>query len=88
MQCHRIKIATKFHLIMSLQSQAKQILDNFDSATSLEIIEVLEQIKSNLCHDLTRQYLGKKINAIKEISAEAQKKKSCLALKPYLDWVL
>ena len=74
--------------ILSLQDQVKQILNDFDHISSDKIIEVLTQIQPNLKSDITRAYLQGKIQAILGINDDAEKKKLCKNLKPYLDWYI
>ncbi len=74
--------------IMSLQDEVKQILNNFDNVSSDKIIEILTQIQPHLKSDITRTYLQGKIQAILGINDNAEKKKLCKNLKPYLDWYL
>ena len=71
---------------MSLQDEVKQILNDFDHVSSDKIIEILTQIQPNLKSDITRAYLQGKIQAILGINDDAEKKKLCKNLKPYLDW--
>ena len=73
---------------MSLQDQVKQILNDFDHASSDKIIEILTQIQPHLKSDITRTYLQGKIQAILGINGIAEKKKLCKNLKPYLDWYI
>ena len=74
--------------IMSLQDQVKQILNDFDNASSDKILEILIQIQPTLKSDITQTYLQGKIQAILGISDSAEKKKLCKNLKPYLDWYI
>ena len=73
---------------MSLHDQVKQILSNFDNASSDKILEVLTQIQPHLKSDITQNYLQGKIQAILGINDNAEKKKLCKNLKPYLDWYI
>ena len=74
--------------IMSLQDQVKQILNNFDNVSSDKILEILTQIQPTLKSDITQTYLQGKIQAILGINDNAEKKKLCKNLKPYLDWYI
>ena len=73
---------------MSLNEQVSKILENFDSASSGEIIDVLKQIQPQFKSDLTSEYLDGKIQKIVDVEDESEKKKQCKALTPYLDWYL
>ena len=74
--------------IMSLQDEIKQILNDFDNASSDKILEILTQIQPHLTSDLTRTYLQGKIQGILGINDSAERKNLCKNLKPYLDWYL
>jgi len=73
---------------MSLEDQIKQTLDDFENTTSDEILEILNQIKPRFKNELISEYLQGKIQKISEVNDEAEKKKLCNALTPYLDWYL
>ena len=73
---------------MSIAEQTKQILNDFENSPSEKIIQTLGEIKNNFKSDLTRDYLQGKIDAIQNASDEAEKKKLCKNLMPYLDWYL
>jgi len=73
---------------MSLEDQIKKILDNFESATSKTIIDVLNQIKPHFKSTLILEYLQGKIQKIQDSDDEQEKKKQCKALLPYFDWYL
>ncbi|WP_428324299.1 hypothetical protein [Nitrosopumilus sp.] len=73
---------------MSLNEQVSKILENFDNASSNEIIDVLKQIQPQFQSNLTSEYLAGKIQKIVDIGDESEKKKQCKALTPYLDWYL
>ena len=73
---------------MSLEEKIKQITTDVDSATSEQIIEIIEQIQPQFRSNLTSEYLQGKIQKIKNISDDAEKKKQSLALLPYFDWYL
>ena len=70
---------------MSLEKQARQILDDFEQASPDAILDVLDEVKMHLKNDLTKDYLQGKIDAIKESPSE-KKKALCKNLIPYLDW--
>ena len=74
--------------IMSLQDEVRQILNDFDSVSSDKILEILTQIQQLLKSNITQNYLQGKIQAILGINDDAEKKKLCKNLKPYLDWYL
>ncbi len=73
---------------MSLEDQIKQTLDNFENTTSEKILEILNQIKPQFKSKLISEYLQGKIQKILETNNEAEKKKLCEALTPYLNWYL
>jgi len=73
---------------MSLEDQIKQTLDNFENTTSEKILEILNQVKPQFKSKLILEYLQGKIQKIFETNDEAEKKKLCKALVPYLDWYL
>jgi len=73
---------------MSLQDEVKQILNDFDNTPSDKILEILTQIQHHLKSDITQNYLQGKVQAILGINDNAEKKKLCKNLKPYLDWYL
>jgi len=73
---------------VTLQDKVRESLNNFDSISSDEILEILTQIQSHLKSEITQDYLGGKINGILGINDETEKKKFCKTLKPYLDWYL
>lgn len=73
---------------MSLNEKVSKILENFESASSSEIIDVLKQIQPQFKSNLTSEYLDGKIQKIVDIEDESEKKKQCKALTPYLDWYL
>ena len=73
---------------MSLESQIREILDNFQDASSEKILEILNQIKPQFKNNLTSEYLQGKIQKIHKITDETEKKKQCKGLLPYLDWYL
>jgi len=73
---------------MSLEDQIKQALDDFENTTSNKILEILNQITPQFKSNLISEYLQGKIQKILETNDEAEKKKLCKALMPYLDWYL
>ena len=73
---------------MSLENQVKDLLNDFDNASSEKILEVLTQIKPQFKSTLTSEYLQGKLQKISEEKDESEKKKQCKALTPYLDWYL
>ena len=73
---------------MSLEKETQEVLDNFENASSEKILEILNQIKPQFQSQLISEYLQGKIKKIMDLSDEAQKKKQCKALTPYLDWYL
>ncbi len=74
--------------LMSLEDQIKQALDDFENTTSNKILEILNQITPQFKSNLISEYLQGKIQKILETNDEAEKKKLCKALMPYLDWYL
>ena len=73
---------------MSLESQIKEVLDDFENVSSEKILEILNQIKPEFKNELISEYLQGKIQKIVEMNDEDEKKKQCKALIPYLDWHL
>ena len=73
---------------MSLESQIKIILDDFEKATPETIIDVLNQIKPHFKSTLISEYLQGKIQKIQDFDDDQEKKKQCKALLPYFDWYL
>ncbi len=73
---------------MSLEDQIKQTIDDFENTPSEKILEILNQIKPKFKSELISEYLQGKIQKISEANNEAEKKKQCKALTPYLDWYL
>jgi len=71
---------------MSLEYQIKQTQDDFENTTSDKILEILHQVKPQFKSKLISEYLQGKIQKILETNNEAEKKKLCKALTPYLDW--
>ena len=73
---------------MSLEDQIKQTMDDFENTPSEKILEILNQIKPRFKSELISEYLQGKIQKILEANNEAERKKQCKALTPYLDWYL
>ncbi len=73
---------------MSLEKETQNVLDNFENTSSEKILEILNQIKPKFKNQLISEYLQGKIQKVIDLSDEAQKKKQCKALTPYLDWYL
>jgi len=73
---------------MSLEGQIKQTIDDFENTPSEKILEILNQIKPRFKSELISEYLQGKIQKILEANNEAERKKQCKALTPYLDWYL
>jgi len=73
---------------MSLEDRIKQTLDDFENTPSEKIFEILNQIKPQFKSELISEYLQGKIHKILEANNEAEKKKLCKRLTPYLDWYL
>ena len=74
--------------LMSLEDQIKHTLGNFENTTSETILEILNQIKPQFKSNMISEYLQGKMQKIFETNDEAEKKKLCKALMPYLDWYL
>lgn len=74
--------------IMTLQDQTREILNNFDNLSSEKILEVLTNIQPYLKSEITQEYLNGKIQGILGMSDEAERRKFCKTLKPYLDWYI
>lgn len=73
---------------MSLETKARQILNNFDQSSSEEFLNLLNQIQDSFKSQITKDYLKGKMDAISGTTGETEKKKLCKNLKPYLDWYL
>lgn len=73
---------------MYLEDQIRQILNNFENTSSEKILEILNQIKPQFKNKLISEYLQGKIQKILDADNEAEKKKQCKALTPYLDWYI
>ena len=73
---------------MSLETDVKNILNNFDISSSDEFLKILGQIMLEFKSTLTVEYLNGKIQKIHELTIESEKKKNCKLLLPYFDWYL
>ena len=73
---------------MPLEDQIKQTLNDFENTTSDKILEILHQIKPQFKSELISEYLQGKTQKILDANEEAEKKKLCRALTPYLNWYL
>ena len=73
---------------MSLETDVKNILNNFDVLSSDEFLKILGQIMLEFKSTLTVEYLKGKIQKIHELPLETEKKKNCKLLLPYFDWYL
>jgi len=73
---------------MSLAEKVSIINDDFENASSKQILDVLEQMMPEFKTNLTSEYLQGKMQKILDLDDESEKKKQCKALKPYLDWYL
>lgn len=73
---------------MSLEERVNMVIDDFENTTSAQILEILEKIMPEFKSNLTSEYLQGKIQKIKDLDDESEKKKQCKALRPYLDWYL
>ena len=74
---------------MSLETDVKNILNNFETISSSdEFLKILGQIMLEFKSTLTVEYLKGKIQKIHELTIESEKKKNCKLLLPYFDWYL
>ncbi|WP_371504884.1 hypothetical protein [Nitrosopumilus adriaticus] len=73
---------------MSLAEKVSMIIDDFENASSTQILEVLEKMMPEFKSNLTSEYLQGKMQKILDLDDESEKKKQCKALRPYLDWYL
>ena len=73
---------------MSLGEQIKQIQSNFENTSPDVILKTVDEIRSHLKSDMTKDYLQAKLKSISEMSDESEKKKLCKTLLPYIDWYL
>lgn len=74
--------------MLSLETKARQILENFEEISSDKIVDILNQIQNLFQSTITKEYLQGKLKSISEITNEKEKKTLCKNLKPYLDWYL
>lgn len=73
---------------MSLEEQIQRTLRDFENTSSERIVDILNQIKPKFKNEMISEYLQGKIQKIMDAENEAEKKKQCKALTPYLDWYL
>ena len=73
---------------MSLEFKIKSILNDFDTVSSDEFLEILDQIMLEFKSNLTVEYLKGKIQNVVDLPTESEKKKQCKLLLPYFDWYL
>ena len=73
---------------MSLEDQIKQTLNDFENTDSEKILEILSKIMTEFKSQLISEYLQGKIYKVLEVNDEAERKKLCNTLKPYMDWYL
>ena len=73
---------------MSLEANVRKTLNDFDSVSSDEFLEILDQIMLEFKSNLTVEYLEGKIQKINDLSIESEKQKNCKLLLPYFDWYL
>ena len=73
---------------MSLEANVRKTLNDFDSVSLDEFLEILSQIMLEFKSNLTVEYLEGKIQKINALEIESEKKKHCKLLLPYFDWYL
>ncbi|QLH06612.1 hypothetical protein [Nitrosopumilus ureiphilus] len=73
---------------MTLKEQVTRVINDFENASTEQILEILDKIMPEFKSNLTTEYLQGKIQKILELDVESEKKKQCKALMPYLDWYL
>ena len=71
-----------------MEFKIKSILNDFDTVSSDEFLEILDQIMLEFKSNLTVDYLKGKIKKIMDLTTESEKKKQCKLLLPYFDWYL
>ena len=71
-----------------MEAKVKNILENFETTSSQQICDVLNEILTNFRSEITQDYLKGKLDSVSTASDESEKKKLCSNLKPYLDWYL
>ena len=70
---------------MSLETDVRNTLNNFETISSDEFLKILGQIMLEFKSTLTVEYLEGKIQKIHELTIESEKKKNCKLLLPYFD---
>jgi|TARA_B110000438_G_scaffold225496_1_gene219558 hypothetical protein len=73
---------------LSLETDVRNTLNNFETISSDEFLKILGQIMLEFKSTLTVEYLEGKIQKIHELTIESEKKKNCKLLLPYFDWYL
>ena len=73
---------------MTLETDVRNILNNFDASSSDEFLKILGQIMLEFKSNLTVEYLKGKIQKIDILTNESEKKNNCKLLLPYFDWYL
>jgi len=73
---------------LSLETDVRNTLNNFETISSDEFLKILGQIMLEFKSTLTVEYLEGKIQKIHELTIESEKKKHCKLLLPYFDWYL
>jgi len=73
---------------MSLETEIREVLDDFEHSSTEHILEILNQIMPHFKNKLISEYLQGKIQKILDSVDDVEKKKQCRALMPYLDWYL
>ena len=73
---------------MSLETDVRITLNNFETISSDEFLKILGQIMLEFKSTLTVEYLEGKIQKIHGLTIESEKKKNCKLLLPYFDWYL
>ena len=75
-------------LHVTLENDAKSINNNFEHASTKDIVSVLNRIQPLLKSNHTSSYLQKKIDAVENENDEQERRIKCSTLKPYVDWYL
>ena len=73
---------------MMLKEQITAVINDFENASPEQILEILGKLIPEFKSNLTSEYLQGKIQKIKDLNDEYEKKKQCKVLMPYLDWYL
>jgi len=73
---------------MTLEDQINQVMNDLEHTSSEKILEIIDQILPHFRSELTLDYLHEKIQKIKNVNDESEKKNQCLALIPYFEWYL